>query len=664
MFGRLGSTFRFVFFAVLPCSMNMVFGQNNKIDSLKIILQLENKDTATVSLLNTLSYELFQNGQFPEAMEYSDKAIVLADELNFKKGKAYALKNRGLAAYYKGDYLEVFDSWTKSLATFELIKDTLGIANLSSNLGVIYYDQGSHDKALGYYFKSLGISKKLNDPGRITTALVNIGGVYSQMHDYDKALGYYQEIETYLPGLNNPQIQSTYLMGIGEVYSLRGEHDKAITYFKEALLINKDTQDYAHNLTMIGKEEFKLGNMESAIEYLDEAYDIAKKSDLQLDQVQTLMALGDVYQKNNKQKALKAYMGAESLALGMETNEELRDIYKGMSLMYKAANDYKNAYAYQNKYLELKDLIFNLETDDKIRGLQFDFDLDNKQDEIGLLQKEAEITELQAKRQKFIIYGTVLMLTLVLVLAIGAYSRYRFEKKTNRIIEEEKNRSESLLRNILPNEIALELKRNGKVEAKKFESVTVMFTDFKGFTFQSQDLSPEILVKSVDYYFSKFDEIVEKYGMEKIKTIGDAYMCAGGLSLPSDEHALNMVKAGFEILEVMEEVRNNARTDIMNFEIRIGINTGAVVAGVVGIKKFAYDIWGDAVNVAARMETMSEPGKINISEHTYQLVRHKFECEFRGEVYVKNKGNMNMYFVNDMNGIGAVSVAKENKIQV
>lgn len=664
MYGRLKSTLNFVFLIWLYASIGFVHGQNTTIDSLRNILKSQDKDSTRVYLLNELSSELFQIGNYAEALDEADNAVRIASEIDFKKGKALGLKNKGLAAYYKGNYIEVFDNWSKSLETYEVIGDTLGIATLSSNLGVIYYDQGSHAKALDYYLKSLGFSKKINDPVLITSALINIGGVYSQMKDYDKALASFHEIEEYLPQLDKPALKAKYLIGLGEVYGLRNEHEKAIAYFKEALTINKDTPDYAHNLTVLGKEEFRQGNIESATQYLNMAFDTAKKSELPLDQIQTLLALGDVYRQNDRRKALKAYREAETLAIAMETNEELRDIYKGMSLAYEALGDYKNAFIYQNKFIELKDLIFNLESDDKIRGIQFDFDLENKQDEIGLLQKEAEITELQAKRQKSVIYGTLLLLTLVVVLAIGSFSRYKFEKKTKRIIEEEKNRSEILLRNILPKEIALELKQNGKVVAKKFESVTVMFTDFKGFTFQSQHLLPEILVKSVDYYFSKFDAIVEKYGLEKIKTIGDAYMCAGGLSGTDEDHYLKMVNAAFGILEVMEEVKNDPKTDIMDFEIRIGINTGPVVAGVVGTKKFAYDIWGDAVNVAARMETMSEPGKINISENTYQLVKDKFDCQFRGEVYVKNKGNMNMYFVNSLNGAVSDGIPKENEMRV
>jgi len=237
-------------------------------------------------------------------------------------------------------------------------------------------------------------------------------------------------------------------------------------------------------------------------------------------------------------------------------------------------------------------------------------------------------------------------------------------KETNLIIEKEKDRSEKLLHNILPEETALELKENGKVKAKKFESVSVLFTDFKGFTHFAKDLSPEELVNSVDFYFSKFDEIMEKYGMEKIKTIGDAYMCAGGLPFATEDHAVKMIMAAFEIAEFIEDAKKSLEKGITFFDIRIGINTGPIVAGVVGIHKFAYDIWGDTVNVASRMETLSTPGRINISENTYELVKEVFTCKYRGEIEVKNRGMMKMYFVNGIKDKTLYDRYKMNKIAV
>jgi class 3 adenylate cyclase len=401
-------------------------------------------------------------------------------------------------------------------------------------------------------------------------------------------------------------------------------------------------------LKNIGKVHLLNGDLDQAVKYLNDAFETAKGNNQQLVEVQSLIILGNAYREYDYPKAIETFEEAESIAKEMEIIDELRDIYEGMYQTYGAMGDYANAYKYQELYIDQKDLVFNLETDDKIRGLQFDFDLQKKEDEIDLLEKEAQIQELQEKRQKTVTWAISILLFFIGLLALGQYRRYKFTKETNRIIEAEKNRSDNLLLNILPEETARELKDHGKVKAKRFEEVTVLFTDFVGFTSYSQNLEPEELVNSVDHYFSKFDQIVDKYGLEKIKTIGDAYMCAGGLPEPDESHVSKIIEVAFEFIRFLEESKKETGEEITTFDVRIGLNTGPVVAGVVGTKKFAYDIWGDTVNVASRMESNSKPGRINVSENTYQLIKDTYDCEYRGEIEVKNKGKMKMYFVNGL----------------
>ena len=211
----------------------------------------------------------------------------------------------------------------------------------------------------------------------------------------------------------------------------------------------------------------------------------------------------------------------------------------------------------------------------------------------------------------------------------------------------ERDRSESLLLNILPKKVAEELKAKGEADARQIESVTVLFTDFKGFTTMSEQLTAKELVADIHECFSAFDRIMEKHGIEKIKTIGDAYMAAGGLPTPNNTHALDVVQAAFEIRDFIAEGRaRKVAAGLPYFEIRIGIHTGPVVAGIVGVKKFAYDIWGDTVNTASRMESSGEVGQVNISGATYALVKNEPGLTFtpRGKVQAKGKGELEMYF--------------------
>ncbi len=635
-----------VFLALLGLASSSLYGQTTEIDSLKKVVQTGKRDTAMVNTLINLSLVVLGNEDIENSLAYAEKANELAKEINFRKGQAYAQKYIGLAQYYQGNYLAVMDYWTKSLESFEAVKDTTGMANILNNLGGVYLSQGGNDKALDYYLKSLYYAEKIKDTLRITSVLPNIGAVYGDMKDYEKALAYFKQLEAYLPSIADPQITTYYLMGIGEIYNKMEDYESALDSYHKALPLSENTGDYSHVLKELGTIEFKIGNVEKAIEHLNLSYETAKEKNQQLETLNALIGLGNIYQETNYQKAVAYYNEAETLALELETNKGLRDIYEGLSKTNASVGNYDKAYTYQTLYLARKDSIYNLETDDTIRGLQFDFENQKKEDEIGLLEQQAQISELTEKRQKYALYATISFLVLVFVLAVGSYKRYRYVKKTNKIIEVEKERSEKLLLNILPEETALELKEHGKVAAKKFESATILFSDFKGFTSYAQNLSPEDLVRSVDYYFSKFDQIMDKYDLEKIKTVGDAYMCAGGLPFPTTDHPLKMVEAAFEIAQVMEDMKTNPEPGIVSFDVRIGINTGPVVAGVVGLNKFAYDIWGDTVNVASRMETMSEPGRINISENTYQLIKDVYECEFRGKVDVKNKGKMEMYFVN------------------
>ena len=283
--------------------------------------------------------------------------------------------------------------------------------------------------------------------------------------------------------------------------------------------------------------------------------------------------------------------------------------------------------------------------------------LENKNLKIEQLQQEVEMklaaSELENDRNKLYNYGLLGLAGLLILMALLLYARYRSKKKSakeleekNALIENERKRSDELLLNILPEPIAVELKENGSAKAQKYNDTTVLFTDFINFTAIAEKLTPEQLVDELDNCFKAFDFIISQYkDIEKIKTIGDAYMAASGLTerrtLPT-----NIIKAALEMQQFLDEVKAERRArGLPYFEARIGLHTGPVVAGVVGINKFAYDIWGDTVNIAARMESNCEAGKVNVSETTKNLIQYQFETTYRGKIRAKNKGEVDMYYV-------------------
>ncbi|MEM6398423.1 MAG: adenylate/guanylate cyclase domain-containing protein [Bacteroidota bacterium] len=264
--------------------------------------------------------------------------------------------------------------------------------------------------------------------------------------------------------------------------------------------------------------------------------------------------------------------------------------------------------------------------------------------------REAQFDSAQSKVLRNYALGGVAILGLLTFLLF-----YRFRAKqrtakalarTNEDLAQARERSDELLLNILPAPIAEELKAKGKAQPQQFQDATVFFSDFVNFTRISEMMRPEDLVKLLDECFQAFDRIIGKYpDIEKIKTIGDAYMCASGLDnrkgIPS-----NIVKAGLEMQDwLAEQGKRRQQIGLPFFEARIGLHTGPVVAGVVGVKKFAYDVWGDTVNTASRVENESAPGRVNVSETTYRLIKYQFDCEYRGKVQAKSKGFLDMYYV-------------------
>lgn len=523
-----------------------------------------------------------------KALFYAEELIKLANSAENIAYESQGYYQKGNALQRKGNLEEAIQAYFKC-AELALLDDKVELEGSAYGaVADIYSISGDHKNSSTYYIKSIETLKSGNDSISLASVIMNYGFDLYENEKYDLALTQFTTSGDIFEEVNYILGKAYNLGNIGMVYA------------------------------NIGDNSLAENNINNAVEILEEYEDHYAISDY-------LLSMTDIYVEK---EAFSAALGYAEKSLSLVNNyglkEQISDANLKLSELHEALGNSKKSLEHYKNHIVYRDSLNNVESVRKIADLRTEFEVSEKQAQVDLVN--------QQKRNQLIIIGFISLLLLTLIYFYRTISR-------------EKKRSESLLLNILPEETAQELKQHGKVAARKIESATVLFTDFKGFTSYAEGLSPEELVETVDYYFSKFDQIVESHGLEKIKTIGDAYMCAGGLHGDITNHAQKMINAAFDMSNFVKQTKADESKEKLPFDIRIGINTGPVVAGVVGTKKFAYDIWGDTVNVASRMESNSEPGKINISQETFDLVKDDFNCEFRGELTVKNRGSMKMYFV-------------------
>ncbi|RYZ51861.1 MAG: tetratricopeptide repeat protein, partial [Chitinophagaceae bacterium] len=536
-----------------------------------------------------------------------------------------------------------------ALKIFESANDKMGQADLLGNIGAFYYHKGDEVKALNHRLRSLRIAESINHKPGIASALSNIGSVYfMKQATQEKALRYYKMALPLCEELNDQTKIGAITVNMGNIYMRKKEYDKAQEAFDLSL------KAYASNPVQIPNVYISLGdlnlqrnNYTAALKNYELALDLAKQTNHQLNIGRALGGKASVYRNMGDYKtAIGIYKQAEVINKELNAMLELEGLYDALATAYGKTGDFANAYRYQDLLTDIKDSLYNTETDKKLANIQFDFDLEKKQNEINLLTKDKSIQELELKKQQTFNTGMVVVLGLIVVLVFILYRSYRLKTKSHVLLDRKNMEIERLIRNILPAEIATELRSTGKAAPRNYEQVSVMFADFRGFTTMAEKLSPQALVTELDNYFMAFDDIIEKHGLEKIKTIGDAYMCAGGIPVADPNHIFNIVEASLEMQDFVR--RNNQRqveAGLTPWELRIGINVGPVVAGVVGKKKYAYDIWGSTVNIASRMESNGMPGQVNISSAVFELVKDRYACVYRGKIQAKNVGDIDMYLI-------------------
>ena len=642
----------YIFFCCMALLIGSAWSQQEQIDSLKAVIAEAEEDTSKVeSLINLASY--FYRTDPERALQYVIEARDLAEQLGDQNGLAYAFKGIGMSFYFQSNYIEALVNWKNSYEVFEKVGNTAGMANMLNNLGAVYYNEGDNSKAIEYYLKSLKVAEEIKDTLRIATALMNIGAVYySKKATHDMALEYYSRALPLSELLGDQDAIGTVTVNMGQIYLDKKEDTAALFYFEKALDAYRKSEmgNVPYAMLNIGRVYTYRQEFQKAIDYQAEAFRLAKKNGAILEIAQSLLALADTYDEmEDYELAIETYKQASVYADSIKASYVLKDAYYGLAQSYGKTSDYYNAFEYQLLHNEIKDTLYNAEMDKRIQAMALSQDIEKKQGEIDLLVKDKALQEAAIQRQKLLRNAIGITGILLLLLAGGLFSRYRFIRKTNKIIAFEKDRSDKLLLNILPEETAEELKERGSATPRHYEMVSVLFTDFKGFTAIAEKLSPQELVQELNNCFLEFDRIIDEHNLEKIKTIGDAYMCAGGIPVANTSNPIDVVEAALKIKAFMDKLKatREARGED-HWELRIGIHTGPVIAGVVGKNKFAYDIWGDAVNLASRMESSGIPGKVNISGTTYELVKDHFKCTHRGQIEAKNKGKVDMYIVESM----------------
>ncbi|MBT8307796.1 MAG: tetratricopeptide repeat protein, partial [Maribacter sp.] len=491
------------------CISHLLSGQDQRIaDSLSKVYQND-------QLVGLEKLELLRNLAFNElsdlelSKQYAEELIALSKLENNNLYLFRGYHQKGSIYINAGDLEIALDAYFKGLETASKAEYIEGEGSAYYAIADVYSVMGNSDNAEEYYNKAIQILRKADDSVSLATALLNTGEYYFKNRKYAAALQFNDEAKVIFESVNYP-IGMAYAIGnAGMLDAEQGNDILAEANINEAITILEELRDY----------------------YPISVY---------------LTYMSDIYiRKNDFPTALNYGERSLDLATQYGLKDQISEANLKLSELHEAKGDLAMAYDYYKAHIIYRDSVVNLENVQKAADTRTNFEVAQK--EIAL-----DLSEQREKNQRNISIGIGAVLFLIGILAVGLFRRNTFIRKTKQIIEEERDRSDNLLLNILPEETAAELKANGAVKAKRYESVTVLFTDFKGFTSYSEKLSPEVLVETISFYFSKFDAIIEKYGLEKIKTIGDAYMCAGGLHDQTKDHAHRMVMAAFEIASCVE----------------------------------------------------------------------------------------------------------------
>ncbi len=598
--------------------------------------------SATALLANTF----YIRGDVNTALAHYYDCLRIHHERRDPDGVAGALGNIGSMYTELGEFEKARRLQQHSLDLYTLIGSEAGMGQGNNNLGRILLIEGDLTNAATYLLNGITHNERGGNKGGVLSGYGNLSVIMAQQKDFVRATDYALRGLAIAEELQNQQARSSFLVNLGGFAVESGRQLEGISYHELSLKLARDMGNKAGEMLAlynIGSAYGELGQHQRAAVLLDSSFTIATEMKEPYRQALALSGLAAASQGLQRHDEAVQY-GERSLSIlqGIGATGEIGTVAGVLSKAYKSLGNSDRALDMFELEDQMNDSLTNEEVQRGVLRQEYSFENEKRAlaDSLQFASEKAlQVKEIQ--KQKVVRNAFMGGFALVAIFA-GVFFLQR-----NRI-SKEKARSEELLLNILPAEVAQELKDKGEADARLIDEATILFTDFKGFTSISEQLTARELVEELNVCFKAFDNIITARGIEKIKTIGDAYMCAGGLPDPKTSSPLQVVHAALEMQQFMQQ-RKAERQALHKpaFDMRVGIHTGPVVAGIVGVKKFQYDIWGDTVNIAARMESSGEVGQVNISESTYGKVKDTLGLHFapRGKVVAKGKGEMEMWFV-------------------
>ena len=584
----------------------------------------------------------------PQALEHYKQALSLNRSLNRQQAMARCLYGIGAALRRQDQPAAALEYFRDVEQQYEQQENGLLPPDIYAAMANILEDQDNLDQAIAYHQKAAQRQEGQGNPNEQAGHLLSISRLHYKLKRWEpsrRAAG--EALQLYRKNGRELDVSRS-LIQLGEAQQKLQAYGPALEAYQEALEINQSLGlrgEVAANYRQMGQMAMAREDYASALTYLEKAESRYRELRDQRNLAYTLHYEGNAYQQKAGKaggpalvKAIERQRDALGLARRLDDKFVMVDVFKSLQEAYQTKGPKDSTIKYLDLYASTKDSIIPIQ---KVESEKLRAQRDNL-----LKQKELELKEARIKQEQTRRNALASGLGLFIVLSGGIFYQFRRAQKARKRAEREHERSEELLLNILPAHTARELKDRGTTEARHYDEASILFADIKGFTMLSEKLPPGELVELLNTYFRAFDQIMVKYGLEKIKTIGDAYMAVGKLPEGNKATAIEVVQAALAMQRfAQKQIEAHIGNGAPSFAFRIGIHTGPVVAGVVGIKKFQYDIWGDTVNMAARMEQSGEPGRVNISEDTYALVKAQFACTHRGKIAAKNKGEVDMYYV-------------------